>query len=137
MWDSIHDLVLDFHQKQANMDEDEADLLWANLMKIIDDMRNLNEDVAKDDYFEDLSYNFDSNDVECEEVLIDIDRLIEEKISSDKTTENKDHKLRFWKMLLAFEKLRNNGDQLNGSKIMFSLFAIIHYLDFLQFRSEI
>ena len=137
MWDSIHDLVLDFHQKQANMDEDEADLLWANLMKIIDDMRNLNEDVAKDDYFEDLSYNFDSNDVECEEVLIDIDRLIEEKISSDKTTENKDHKLRFWKMLLAFEKLRNNGDQLNGSKIMFSLLAIIHYLAFLQFRSEI
>ena len=98
MWESIHDLVLDFHKQQPNMEEDEADLLWKNLMNIIDDMRNMNEDVANDDYFEDLSYNFDSNDVECEKVLLDIDRLIEEKITSDKTTENKHHKLRFWKM---------------------------------------
>ena len=55
MWESIHDLVLDFHKQQPNMEEDEADLLWKNLMNIIDDMRNMNEDVANDDYFEDLS----------------------------------------------------------------------------------
>ena len=131
MWESIHDLVLDFHKQQPNMEEDEADLLWKNLMNIIDDMRNMNEDVANDDYFEDLSYNFDSNDVECEKVLLDIDRLIEEKITSDKTTENKHHKLRFWKMLLAFEKMKNNVDQLDGSKILtISLFALHHFLEF-------
>merc|ERR1712111_26364 len=36
MWESIHDLVLDFHKQQPNMEEDEADLLWKNLMNIID-----------------------------------------------------------------------------------------------------
>ena len=129
MWESIHELMLDFHEKQHDMEDDEADLLWTDLMNVVDDMMNFNKEVANN-YFEEISYNFNSSGSECDEVLNYINALIMEKISSDKTIKHKDPKIKFWKMLFEREKLKNNGDQLNGSKIMLiSLFAILHYLD--------